>query len=279
MKFFILALVFFFINISCATKSFVLNQTEVVSFYFDRKIKRMDNQTNLDLDEIRSIIQTKIEYAYGILMEEGDMLLDNDYSKSLKYYHKANEIFRDAQSTSINLLGDRYPQFEQWLKDDYEISFKKNDVIDLYWLAAAIGGTIKSSRGTDPFVLIHIPNIGRLLKTAIQLDPDWGNGKLYTAMMSYTSVRPDLNGENLDDTLNFYYERALQYSDSLDASIFVSYAESVHKPNQEKREYMEKLDFVIEMEIEKGSENEINNIISKKRAKWLLSKTEDYFLE
>ncbi len=278
MKIFILT-VCVLINISCAPKNFILNQTEVVSYYFDRKLKKLDNQENLNIDQKRNIIQTKIEYAYGILMERGDMLIDDDYQKSLKYYQKSNMIFKEAKYSSINLLSARYPKFEEWLRNDYDITFHEEDIQDLYWLAAAMGGTIQSSRGSDPFALVHIPTIGKLLETAINLNKEWGNGKLYSAMMSYTTVRPDLNRDVLDDSLNFYFEKAVRYSDSLDASIFVSYAETVHKPKQEKKEYIEKLNFVIEMDLQKGSQYEINNIISKRRARWLLSKTEDYFLE
>ena len=278
MKIFILT-VFIVLNISCATKNFILNQTEVVSYYFDRKLIKFDNQENLSINQKRNIIQTKIEYAYGILMEKGDMLLDDDYQKSLKYYQKSNMIFKEAKHSSINLLSTRYPKFEGWLRNDYDIIFHEQDIQDLYWLAAALGGTIQSSRGADPFALVYIPTIGKLLETSINLNQEWGNGKLYSAMMSYTTVRPDLNRDILDDSLNFYFEKAVEYSDSLDASIFVSYAESVHKPKQEKKEYIEKLNFVIEMDLEKGSQYEINNIISKRRARWLLSKTEDYFLE
>ena len=278
MKIFILT-VCVLINISCATKNFILNQTEVVSYYFDRKLKKLDNQENLSINQKRNIIQTKVEYAYGILMEKGDMLLDDDYQKSLKYYQKSNMIFKEAKYSSINLLSTRYPKFEEWLRNDYDITFHEEDIQDLYWLAAALGGTIQSSRGADPFALVYIPTIGKLLETAINLNQEWGNGKLYSAMMSYATVRPDLNRDILDDSLNFYFEKAVRYSDSLDASIFVSYAESVHKPKQEKKEYIDKLNFVIEMDLEKGSQYEINNIISKRRARWLLSKTEDYFLE
>ena len=251
----------------------------MVSFYFDQKLKKLESNNNNDLNQKRAIIQTKVEYAFGILMEKGDMLVNDDYSKALKYYSKANQLFLDAENSSKGLLSDRYPTFNKWLKDDNEILFTKNDIIDLYWLAAAIGGTIQSSRGSNPFLLINLPQIGKLLSVAIQLDPQWGNGKLYSAMMSYTMARSDLSGKTFDDTLNFYYNKALQYSDSLDASIFVSYAESVHKPKQEKEAFLEKLNFVVQMNIQKGSHNEINNIISKKRAIWLLSKTEDYFLE
>jgi len=278
-KFLNLTVIIFFINTSCATKSFILNQTEFVSFYFDNKIKSLEDGVHLDSNQERNLIKTKIEYAYGILMEEGDMLLDHDYHKSIKYYKKSNELFKDAKKSSIDLISYRHPKFEEWLVNNYEIIFTKDDINDLYWLAAAIGGSVKSSRGSDPFMLINLPTIGKLLKTAIEIDSSWGNGKLYSAMMSYTTVRPDLSGKKLDDAINFYYEKALQHSDSLDASIFVSYAESVHKPKQEKKEYIEKLNYVIKMDVEKGGLNEISNIISKRRARWLLSKTEDYFIE
>ena len=272
-------LVVFLTIFSCVPKSLILNQTEIVSFYFDQKLKKLESNKNNVLNQKRAIIQTKVEYAFGILMEKGDMLVNDDYFKALKYYSKANQLFLDAENSSKGLLSDRYPNFNKWLKNENEISFTKNDIIDLYWLAAAIGGAIQSSRGSNPFLLINLPQIGKLLSVAIQLDPQWGNGKLYSAMMSYTMARPDLSGKTFDDTLNFYYNKALQYSDSLDASIFVSYAESVHKSKQEKEAFLEKLNFVVQMNIQKGSHNEINNIISKKRAIWLLSKTEDYFLE
>ena len=35
----------------------------------------------------RDLIQTKVEYAYGILMEKGDRLIDEDYSKAVSYTH------------------------------------------------------------------------------------------------------------------------------------------------------------------------------------------------
>ena len=98
-------------------------------------------------------------------------------------------------------------------------------------------------------------------------------------MMSYSAVRPDLGGKALIDTVDYYFEKALQLSDSSDASIYVGYAESIHIPQQEKKEFEDKLNFVIGMDINKNKNNKINNIISKRRAMWLLSKTNDLFLE
>ena len=119
----------------------------------------------------------------------------------------------------------------------------------------------------------------RLLTTAIQLDPTWGNGTLYSAMMSYTTSRLDLSGEILRDTVDFYFQKAVEYSDSLDAGPFLTYAESIHKSFQERKEFEDKLNFVLEMDVIRNSKYELSNLIAKNRAEWLLSNTDEYFLE
>ena len=53
-------------------------------------------------------------------------------------------------------------------------------------------------------------------------------------MMSYSAVRPDLGGKALIDTVDYYFEKALQLSDSSDASIYVGYVESIHIPRARK---------------------------------------------
>ena len=60
-----------------------------------------------------------------------------------------------------------------------------------------MAGSIQSSRGSNPHELVNIPVIGKLLETAIYLDPKWGDGSLQSAMMSYSAIRPDLNREHL----------------------------------------------------------------------------------
>ena len=46
---------------------------------------------------------------------------------------------------------------------------------------------------------------------------------------------------------------------------------------QEKRHFEDKLKYVINMDLNK--KNKLNNLISINRARWLMSNTEDYFLE
>ena len=98
-------------------------------------------------------------------------------------------------------------------------------------------------------------------------------------MMSFTATRTDLSEILLRDSVDFYFNKALLHSDSLDASPYVTYAESIHKTYQERKEFEDKLNFVLEMNVIHNSKYELSNIIAKNRADWLLSNTDEYFLE
>ncbi len=264
---------------SCSPTSLILNQTKLVSYYFDNKIEKMDKSGKNDLINQREVIQTKVEYAYGVIMEKGDRLIDEDYNQSMLFYKKANKLFLESKKLSIRILSHRHPNFIKWMKNDLHINFNKEDVVDLYWLAASMAGSIQSSRGSNPHEIINIPIIKKLLETAIKLDPTWGDGALYSAMMSYSAIRPDLNKEAVKDTVDFYFKKVLDISEGTNLSIFVAYAELIHKPRQEKNDFEKKLSHVINLNIKHDKQHKLNNLIAIKRAKWLLSKKEDYFLQ
>lgn len=264
--------------ISCSPKAFIIDQPELVSIYFEKKIKKLEKSDMTSLDQQRDLMRTKVEYGFGIIMEHADRLIDVDYSSALDKYKKANIIFKDARDSGISILNDRYSNFNDWIRGVVELQFTNNDIIDLYWLAAAYGGAISSSRG-DPFELIHLPKVGRILRKCIELDPEWNNGAVYSAMMSFTSTRTDISEDLLRDSVDFYFNKAILYSDSLDAGPFLAYAESIHKTYQERKEFEDKLNYVIDMKTKSRSRYELPNLIAKNRAEWLLSKTDDYFLE
>jgi hypothetical protein len=97
--------------------------------------------------------------------------------------------------------------------------------------------------------------------------------------MNYTSSRPDLFGDSMVDSISYFYEKALIASDSLNASVYVSYAEIIDKKYQNKTEFEQKLHYVIQMDDKNDKDFRLSNIIAQERAKWLLSKTDEYFFE
>ena len=263
---------------SCVPRTLIVDHPKIVSLYFEKKIKSLERKKSLSTEQKRLLLKTKVEYGFGVLLEESDRILDDDYNLGVKKSQEAYIVFSDAKKVGNSILIISYPKFDSWLSGETDLQFKINDVSDLYWLAAAYGGAIKSSRG-NPFDVVKLPVVKKLLITAIALDPKWGKGALYSAMMSYTSSRPDLFGDALIDSVSSFYAKALIASDSLDASLFVSYAELIDKKFQDRDAFEQKLDIVLNMDVEKDKDFRLSNIIAQERAKWLLSKTDEIFFE
>ena len=263
---------------SCVPRTLIVDHPKIVSLYFEKRIKSLERKKSLSTEQKRLLLKTKVEYGFGVLLEESDRTLDHDYNLGVKKSQEAYIVFSDAKKVGNSILIISYPKLDSWLSGETDLQFKINDVSDLYWLAAAYGGAIKSSRG-NPFDVVKLPVVKKLLITAIALDPKWGKGALYSAMMSYTSSRPDLFGDALIDSVSSFYARALIASDSLDASLFVSYAELIDKKFQNRDAFERKLDLVLNMDVEKDKDFRLSNIIAQERAKWLLSKTDEIFFE
>jgi len=271
------SIIIFFIP-SCVPKILIVEYPNLISRFYENKISSLESKDILTLEQKRVLIKTKIEYGFGILLEESDRILDEDYQLGLNKADEAYEELKDARTLSVSIINSNYPNFEKWLNKRAEINFNQDDIFDLYWLAASYGGAIRASRG-KPHELVNLYKVGRLLKKSIDLNPYWGRGALFSAMMSYTSARPDLFGLMLIDSVTYYFDKAVDISDSLDASLFVSYAELIDKKFQQKDAFEEKLEFVLKMNVNKDKHFRLTNIIAQERAKWLLSKKSDYFLE
>ena len=262
---------------SCSPYKIILNNSVLPSVYFEQKIKRLEKEET-SFQKNRDLIKTKVEYSYGVILEHNERIIEDDYLSTIKNNEKAYKIFKEVEQLCLINLNYSESKLDDRMELINESYFEKDNVFELYYLAASLGGAIKTSQG-DPKELINFPKIGKLLKRAINMDPKWNNGALQSAMMNYTASRMDLTKEVIKDTVNFYFNKARDYSNSLDASIFVSYAELIHKPDQNKIDFIKTLEKSLSINTKKDSYFKLSNIIAQKRAKWLLSNLENYFIE
>ena len=101
-------------------------------------------------------------------------------------------------------------------------------------------------------------------------------GSLYSAMISYTMIRHDFEG-NREDTARMYFEKAVKLSKGNDLSPYVTYAENVSILNQNKREFTNLLYKALNIDINSDKELRLTNYINYKRAQWLLDNIDEYF--
>ena len=312
---FSLIVVLLFIMIqSCSTTSILKTTPNTVeSFMIKRSnVIAKKDYSNISSDKLlkHSIFLTMT--GFGFVMENAEKELDEDYQKGLELYKNANIYFEKAVLLGNRHLLNKYPNFDDWLtKKNYnDIEFIKEDVEALYWLAAAYGGAVSSSRGNPQWV-IHLPKVGQLVEKALELNPTWNYGSLYSVMISYATTLSNTSEKDWDkdgyiggynrfgkkskvngyynmkgvreseyigvDIATNYYKLALKASDGMDLSPHVTYAENVLVFQQNRTEFIQLLDLVIKSNKKEIKELELGNYIAKQRAKWLLTRIEELF--
>jgi hypothetical protein len=151
----------------------------------------------------------------------------------------------------------------------------EEDITYLYWISAALGGLISSSQG-NPIYVVDLPKVGWLLEKSLELDESWNNGALYSAMISFTMSRPDAV-TNREQLARSYFDKAIEASSGEDCSVYVRFAESVCIKNQNKDEFIEKLNYVLRFNIESVKELQLTNTMAQSRAKWLMERIDELF--
>ncbi len=216
-------------------------------------------------------------YAYGFLMEDAEKLSINNYKAGTEVYERANKLFKRAMQYGLHGMELKYPVFTNWW-EKREIDknpFVEEDIAYLYWISAALGGLISSSQG-NPIYVVDLPKIGWLLEKSMEIDGSWNSGALYSAMISFTMSRPDAV-VNREQVARDYFTKAVQASSGEDCSVYVRFAESVCIKNQNKDEFIENLNYVLNFNVESAKELRLTNTMAKSRAKWLMGRIDELF--
>ncbi len=153
------------------------------------------------------------------------------------------------------------------------ITHKKNVPL-LYWTGAALGLAISVSRN-DPALLARLPEVDALIGQAMRLDESWDEGALHGFEVIFARARPGaLDFEGMDA----HFRRALELSNRSRAGLFVSYAEAVAIPNQDRSQFQTLLDSALAIDPNEHEENRLVNLVAQRRARWLLSRVDELIL-
>ncbi len=264
---------------SCSTAYYLDKHPVLTKKIIYKKVIRTEKklkQETMTPDLLLKACQVRTQYTYAFIMEEADRLIESDYNSGKELYQDALKSFEMAINYGKTALGLRYPDLINHI--DININyphFTIEDIPYLYWLAAALGGAISSSRGKPEWV-IQLPIVGYLLESALAIDGSWNNGAIHSAMISYSMARTDLKGDNVQEATK-HYKKVNMLSNSQDLSAHVSYAENVLVNQQNQPEFINVLNRVINAQDTVIDELVLGNIIARKRAHWLLSRKDELF--
>ena len=220
-------------------------------------------------------------YAYGYVQQEADRTASEDLERANALRRRARRLFERASAYGFRALERRYPGMRQALEKDpvqaLHVVRDTRHVPLLYWNAAALGLAISAARG-DAAMLARLPEVEALIDRALALDERWNDGAIHEFQVIYASSRPGAGG--FDATrLRKHFERAVELSGGRRASAFVGYAETVLVREQNRAEFRRMLERALEIDPDKDERSRLMNLIAQRRARWLLGRIDELFLE
>jgi predicted anti-sigma-YlaC factor YlaD len=218
-------------------------------------------------------------YAYAFVHQEADRVAPEDIERANELRSRARRLYLRARGYGLRALDLAYPGLSRRLEEDPRTALRvvrRQDVPLLYWNAAALGLAISVSR-SDAGLLARLPEVEALIERALTLNEAWQHGSLHEFQLIFAASRP--GGPPDFDRIRKHFERAVQLSGGQRASVYVAYAEAVSIRKQNRREFRGLLEKALAVDPDKHPDTRLANLLAQRRARWLLERADELFLE
>jgi hypothetical protein len=152
----------------------------------------------------------------------------------------------------------------------------KTHVPLMYWTANAWGAAISISKD-DAELTADQNHTEALMRRALALDETWEHGSLHDFFIAYEGGRASVGGSIA--RAREHFERARQLSQGTRISPLVSYAETVSVSTQNRKEFQSLLEEALAFDSNKAPTTRMENLVAQRRAKWLLARAAELFID
>ena len=222
-----------------------------------------------------------VMYANAFVQGPAEMLPPDEYLERERRLERARRLYlRGAEILTAGLEKKYRGWSGAWARGDlpsFLARLKKEDVPLVYWRSAGI----LSAYALNPFDLdlgMQLPELTAAMERAYGLDPDFNAGALDDFyVLFYASVPEGMGGD--PSRVDLHYRRALEKSGGNSAGPYVSYAQAVCIPAQDIETFRSCLEAALAVDIEKDPDNRLVNILSQRKARYLLNQAPDLFAD
>lgn len=220
------------------------------------------------------------QYSYAYVQEPSEELESDDLARANFLKARARRLYLRARDYGLRGLETRHPGFGAALRVESKEAVRsttRRDVPLLYWTAVSWGAAIALSKDR-PDLVAEQPLVETLIDRAYELNPGFEHGAIDQFLISYESARQGANGDFASRSKQ-HFDRAVTLTSGQSASPFVAYAESVSVQKQNRDEFEALLQKALAVDPDARPEWRLSNLIAQRRARWLLSREDELFLE
>lgn len=220
------------------------------------------------------------QYSYAYVQQSAEQVETEDVTKSRVLAERARNLYLRARDYGLRGLETKHRGFSVSLHESPRAAArtaKAGDVPLLYWTAVAWGAAIALAKDR-PDLVAQQPQVEALIDRAYELDPDYEHGVIDQFLISYESARQGAKG-HFAARCREHFDRAVALSNGQLASPYVAYAETVSVQMQNRAEFEMLLKQALAVDPDSRAEWRLSNLVMQRRARWLLSREGELFLD
>ncbi len=219
------------------------------------------------------------QYAYVCVETEAILLEEADYRRSREQFDRALHLFLRAKAYGLRGLDLRYPGLEDRLRTEPDSAVADTtleDVALLYWTAASWGAAI--SRGSDrPDLIADLPAVVAMMERVLALDERFGDGAIHDVFVMIRGLPAEMGGDA--EAAREHFERALELNGGRMAGTYATYATSVVQAEQDRQSFVALMEQALAVDPDEDPDHRLQNLVTQKRARYMLDHIDDYFIE
>ena len=219
------------------------------------------------------------QYAFAFVQQEADELEDKDLVAATAMRQRARRLYLRARNYGLRGLQLDHSGLEKSLRNTPKVALKsmrRKDVPLLYWTAVSWAAAVSVSKD-NPELIGDLPQVEALIDRALELDESFDHGAIHSFLIIYEMNRRGGEGEPRARAQK-HFDRAVELSGGQAAGPLVSFAESVSVQRQDLAEFKSLLGRALAINPDAKPEWRLTNLIFQRRARWLLGRTDELFL-
>ena len=229
---------------------------------------------------LTALAKSFTEYAYAYVQTNAETIADEDYKKSKEQKLRAKKLYIRARDYGLRGLENRFKGITQTIRSDPKgavVKAKKEDAELMYWTGVSWMAAISIGKA-DPELVSDVPQAEALIYKAFELDPNYDKGTMYDFLITYEGGKPALMGGSAKKAKELF-DAAMKVNNGQSASTYVNYAEAVCEKEQNREQFEELLHKALEIDADKETSTRLVNLLTQKRARWLLTREDELFVK
>ncbi|MHC4457078.1 MAG: TRAP transporter TatT component family protein [Planctomycetota bacterium] len=219
------------------------------------------------------------QYAYAFVQIEADFLEEKDFAAANRLRKQAQKLYLRSREYAVRGLEADHPGFMDHLHSNPQSvlrSMTSDDLPFLYWMGVSWAAAISASK-ENLDLLSELYLVEAIMNRALELDEDYNNGALHEFFITFDGSRSIAMGGSIERARE-HFDRAIKLSEGKKASPYLSLAENVSVRQQNVKEFVKLLKMALAIDVDAKPEYRLENILLQRRASWLLSRIDDFFL-